>query len=90
MIALRIMKVAENSEQFCKYAKILMTKINFFEAIWFVHVAQTISNENKNNKPEVLQVCLHSVRGIAISIYRLKPHDIIQNNSENLKNQLGH
>ena len=30
MIALRIMKIAENSEQFCKYAKILMTKNQFF------------------------------------------------------------
>ena len=50
MVALRRMKTAENSEQFCKYAKILITKNQFFEAIWFVQIAQVIFNENKNNK----------------------------------------
>ena len=49
MVGLMRVKMMEKSEQVCKYAEILRRKKQFFKAILYFQIAQTISDRNIKN-----------------------------------------
>ena len=71
MVGLMRVKMMEKAEQVCKYAEILRRKKQFFKAILYFQIAQTISDRNIKNPLKVFRISLTCIRGIGICISNL-------------------